>query len=133
MSYTISKQKGDVAEAKVLAELLVRDYAVCLPFGDRLPYDLVVDLLNGKFCRIQVKSCFSPSSFAKAYKRRYYSKGIQTKEYSANDFDILVVWSALLDQYFVIPIKDFLERKAFNPNLAYAKDYRDRWDFIAAI
>lgn len=39
----ITKQKGDVSEAVVLAELVKLGFSVLQPFGDNQSYDLVVE------------------------------------------------------------------------------------------
>ena len=49
-----TKLKADIAESAVVTELLVRGFKVLLPFGDRLAYDIAVDV-NGSLKRIQVK------------------------------------------------------------------------------
>jgi hypothetical protein len=36
-----TKRKGNVGEAKVIADLLEQGIKVALPFGDNLPFDLV--------------------------------------------------------------------------------------------
>lgn len=51
----ITKQKGEVSEAVILAEFMKLGYVVLLPFGDNQPYDLVVEK-DGKFYRIQCKT-----------------------------------------------------------------------------
>lgn len=50
-----TKLKADIAESSVITELLKRGFNVLKPAGDRLPYDLAVDI-NGKLIRIQVVS-----------------------------------------------------------------------------
>ena len=47
-------QRGNQAEAHVLASLVARDMLVLIPFGEGHPYDLVLDL-NRHFIRIQCK------------------------------------------------------------------------------
>ncbi|MBU1006833.1 MAG: hypothetical protein KKH08_04490 [Candidatus Omnitrophica bacterium] len=49
-----TKLKADIAESAVTTELLKRGFNVLKPFGDRLPYDLAVDL-DGRLIKIQVK------------------------------------------------------------------------------
>ena len=52
-----SKAVGDLSELMVLTELHRRNYDVLIPYGDRLPYDLVC-AKEDKFIRIQVKTAF---------------------------------------------------------------------------
>jgi len=51
----ITKQKGEISEAVILAEFMKLGFAVLQPFGDNQPYDLVVEK-DGKFFRIQCKT-----------------------------------------------------------------------------
>jgi Holliday junction resolvase-like predicted endonuclease len=48
------KQKGDLAEMLVAADLVRRGYKVALPFGEDWDYDLIVDR-DGRLERVQVK------------------------------------------------------------------------------
>ena len=50
-----TKQKGDVSEAVILAELVKLGFTVLQPFGDNQSYDLVVEK-DGQFFRIQCKT-----------------------------------------------------------------------------
>ncbi len=48
--------KGDLAMAKVMANLIRNGFKVCLPISTHLPFDLVaVDCETGKLYKIQVK------------------------------------------------------------------------------
>ncbi len=48
------KQKGDLAEMLVAADLVRRGYKVALPFGEDWDYDLIVER-DGRLERVQVK------------------------------------------------------------------------------
>jgi hypothetical protein len=48
-------QVGTVTEARILAALVSRGLNVLVPFGQGLPYDLVVEK-DGKFQRVQCKT-----------------------------------------------------------------------------
>lgn len=45
-----TKLKADIAESAVVTELLKRGFSVLRPLGDRLPYDLGVDLREKLIC-----------------------------------------------------------------------------------
>lgn len=47
-----TKQKGEIAEANVIAILLEKGYAISKPLGDNQPYDLVLDK-DGLLLKIQ--------------------------------------------------------------------------------
>ncbi len=48
------KQKGDLAELKVAADLIERGCRISIPFGEDCDYDLIADF-KGRLHRIQVK------------------------------------------------------------------------------
>ncbi|HET8813951.1 MAG TPA: group I intron-associated PD-(D/E)XK endonuclease [Solirubrobacterales bacterium] len=48
------KQKGDLAELKVAADLIDRGCRISIPFGEDCDYDLIADF-NGRLHRVQVK------------------------------------------------------------------------------
>lgn len=52
----ISKEKGNIGEAIVLAEFVKRGIQVSIPFGDNARYDLIAEF-NGRLNKIQVKYC----------------------------------------------------------------------------
>ena len=54
--YHHTHNKGDLAEARVMAALLEQGFPVFLPFGNALPYDLVFKNDVG-FQTVQVKMC----------------------------------------------------------------------------
>ena len=49
-----SKEKGDIAEIKVILYLKEKGYSVLIPFGDNNRYDLVFEK-DCEFKRVQVK------------------------------------------------------------------------------
>ena len=51
-----TRQRGDIAEAAVLHALTAAGLLVLMPFGRFGPYDMVIDLPDGRLVRVQVKS-----------------------------------------------------------------------------
>ncbi len=49
-------RRGNAAEAAVLAALIERGFDVLVPFGGGHPYDLVVEVGEGRFVRVQCKA-----------------------------------------------------------------------------
>lgn len=50
-----TKLKGDIAEQSVILFVLQKGWGVAKPIGDRLPYDVILDI-NGRLIKVQVKS-----------------------------------------------------------------------------
>lgn len=131
-----TKQKGDIAEALVIAKLLRQGYAIAQPFGDRMPYDLLVDMGDGLFARIQVKGLFTHWSSAKTYKRRMYAKGIEDRYYPPNSYDFMIVYYGLTDSFYVVPAKFFDDKRSFSvpkgkQRDGYAASYHEAWHLLA--
>lgn len=53
-----TKRIGNIGEACVLAKFVELEIPVYIPFGDNESADLVADI-NGKLCKIQIKTCSS--------------------------------------------------------------------------
>lgn len=136
-----TKLKADIAESAVVTELLVRGYKVLLPVGDRLTYDVAIDV-NGKLIRIQVKHAW----FNK--KDKVYNVDVRRtctnrrtmlrKKYSAEDFDFAIVYIADKKIFYVIPNKIF---NGFGSSLSFVEDvkrqraprtafYKEKWNLL---
>jgi len=137
-----TKLKADIAESAVATELLKRGFKVLQPVGDRLPYDLGVDLA-GRLIRIQVKSAWFDE------KARYYTvdsrrtktnrRRMLRQRYNADDFDFAIIYIADLNVFYVMPVSVFLgygstitfvesDKRQRRPKSA---DYRERWGLLS--
>jgi hypothetical protein len=104
----MSKDIGDIAETKVLAELIEQGYAVSIPYGDNQRYDLLVDD-DGEIHRVQVKNGAMEDGCVRfecktAYtdhngERKYHS-------YDSSEIDAYAVWSSEQQSVYWIPIED---------------------------
>ena len=137
-----TKLKADIAESAVVTELLKRGFRVLQPVGDRLSYDLGVDL-KGKFIRIQVKSAWFNKK-AQCYtvdvrRTKTNRRRMLRQRYDANDFDFAVVYLADLNAFYVMPVSVFSQygstvtlvesdKRQRKPKSA---DYRERWDLLS--
>ncbi len=50
-----TKDKGDIAEAFVIADLTQKGYKIALPIGENIPFDLIAIRPDYSLVRIQVK------------------------------------------------------------------------------
>ena len=139
-----TKLKADIAESAVVTELLKRGFRVLKPVGDRLPYDLVLDL-GKKFLRVQVKSAWFDSA-RKIYtvdsrRTKTNRRRMLRHRYSKNDFDfaILHLNGDYRNVFYVMPVSIFIsyrsgislveaEKRQRKPRSA---QYRDRWDLLS--
>ncbi len=137
-----TKLKADIAESAVATELLKRGFRVLRPVGDRLAYDLAVDL-DRKLIRIQVKSawfnaktkCYNVDVRRTKTNRRHMLR----QRYDTNDFDFAIAYVADLNVFYVMPISVFSrygssitfvesDKRQRRPKSA---DYRERWDLLS--
>lgn len=137
-----TKLKADIAESAVRTELLKRSFRVLKPVGDRLPYDLALDL-NGKLLRIQVKCAWYDSS-ADAYmvdarRTKTNRKRMLRGYYGSNDFDFAIVYIDKPQTFYVMPVFAFLTYKGTISFIVTKKrqrrpksaTYREKWDLLS--
>ena len=110
----ISKEKGNIGEAIVLAEFVKRGVQVSIPFGDSARYDLIADF-NGKLNKIQVKYCNQLSENNSITCPCASSKNHTTnKNYSTyqNDIDYFAFYLVPWEKVILVPIEIIGERKS---------------------
>jgi hypothetical protein len=99
------KQKGDLAELKVAADLIERGCKLSIPFGEDCDYDVIADY-EGRLHRVQVK--FTESDGRRILIRcRSHSltggKAKQTKHYTAEMIDWIAVYDRTSDRCYYCP------------------------------
>lgn len=140
-----TKLIGDISEFMVAVELLKRGFVVLQPIGDRLPYDLAIDL-NGNLIRIQVRTayyykktdCFVGN--VRSIKTNRKRSKVVMPNMNQMDFWVFVVQSSRT--FYVVPSEIIKQiRSAVNlyphrakyrvykdkPNI---EEYKERWDII---
>jgi len=137
-----TKLKADIAESAVKTELLRKGFSVLQPVGDRLPYDLALDL-NGGFLRLQVKSAWfdkrAECYVVDARRTKTNRRRMLRKRYCANDFDFAIIYLADINVFYVMPVEVFSayrstitiiesEKRQRRPKSA---EYRERWDLLS--
>ncbi len=136
-----TKLKADIAESAVVTELLKRGFRVLRPVGDRLPYDLGIDL-EGRVLRVQVKSAWFNAK-AKYYlvdvrRTKTNRKRMVRERYGPADFDLAIIYLSNLNVFYIIPQNVFsgfgstltfveAEKRQRKPRSA---EYRERWDLL---
>lgn len=118
-----SKDKGNIGESIVLAELTKRQIQVLIPFGDNARYDLVAEF-NGKLNKIQVKYCGQMSSTDSVSCPCVSSTNHTTNKHLTdykNDVDYMCFYLACWDELVMVPIEEIGDKKTISFRLTPPK------------
>jgi hypothetical protein len=136
-----TKLKGDIAEQAAILHALRRGWGVLKPVGDRLPYDLVLDV-QGTLVKVQVKSAWydEPSGNHVVDNRRTKTnRRVMVRDvYCSSDFDFCLVYIQEMDLFYIFPVEIFtsygseihlveVDKRQRRPRSA---GYRDAWRLI---
>ena len=96
------KEKGNVAEYRVVVELLKRGHYVSRPLIDNLKYDLIVDVYGVLF-KVQVKGKYTTITKSVPIRTQYAKnrKYRINKKYNSTDFDILIILDVPNDAFYL--------------------------------
>ena len=109
----ISKEKGNIGEAVILAEFVKRGIQCSIPFGDNARYDLIAEF-NGKLNKIQIKYCAQVTENNSIICPCASSTNHTTnKHYTTyeNDVDYIACYVVPLDKSILLPIQEIGKRK----------------------
>lgn len=108
---TTTNEKGAQTEGAVLAALLRAGYTVLMPFGV-VRYDLVIEVAPGDFKRVQCKTAHLNPKLqgVLVFKVCSTPPGAPQKTY-VGDADFFGVYSAELDQAYLVPVEDVADLK----------------------
>ena len=106
-----TKLKGDIAEQAVVLYALKQGWGVLKPVGDRLPYDLALDI-SGSIMTIQVKSAWFDTkrqNYVVDNRRTKTNRRVMIREnYEVKDFDFAVIFIEELNVFYVMPSDVFI-------------------------
>ena len=138
-----TKLKGDIAEQAVVLFALRQGWGVLTPIGDRLPYDLVLDV-SGRLLKIQVKSAWldeKTQNYVVDNRRTKTNRRVMKREaYSQDDFDFAIAYIEEKDVFYVFPVDIFVsyrsgiqlietEKRQRKPRSA---EYRNAWNLLTS-
>ena len=138
-----TKLKGDIAEQAVVLFALRQGWGVLTPVGDRLPYDLVLDVL-GRLLKIQVKNAWfdeKTQNYVVDNRRTKTNRRFMKREaYSQNDFDFAIAYIEEKEVFYVFPVAVFVsyrsgiqlieaEKRQRRPRSA---EYRNAWKLLTS-
>ena len=136
-----TKLKGDIAEQAVVLYALKQGWGVLKPVGDRLPYDLALDI-SGSIMTIQVKSAWFDAkrqNYVVDNRRTKTNRRVMIREnYEVKDFDFAVIFIDELDVFYVMPSDVFISygseihlvetvKRQRKPK---SREYRNAWDLV---
>ncbi len=95
----ITKIKGDLGQAMIMADALKRGYKVALPLGEDWRYDLIV-LKEKRLLRVQCKYVESNNGVVKV--RCETHDGRSYYKYKEEDLDYIAVYDKITDKCYYI-------------------------------
>lgn len=137
-----TKLKADVAESAVITQLLMRGFRVLKPVGDRLPYDIAVDV-GGQLVRIQVKHAWYDAAkciyLVDARRTKTNRRRMMRQKYSKEDFDFAIIYLHETQAFYVMPVEVFI---SYVSSVSFVEDakrqrpprsaqYREKWDLLS--
>jgi hypothetical protein len=96
----VTKTKGDLGEAIILADILKRGYKVALPLGEDWSYDLIV-LKGEQLEKVQCKYTESKNGVISVKCRS--CNNWTNKKYSSADIDWIACYDKTTDKCYYIP------------------------------
>ena len=141
MELLSTKARGDIAEYRVVAELLERGHTVLMPCGDRLPYDVGIDV-DGRLVRVQVRRAWSTKgtkggSYKIDVRRSQTNRKIwKHTKHGPRNYDFLIAWIPGTPTFYVIPAKvasKYASGITFNDDPSRrtrALPYRNAWKLL---
>jgi len=135
-----TKLKADIAESAVVTELLKRGFRVLKPEGDRLPYDLAIDV-NGKLLKLQVKSAWfrKGAYFVDSRRTKTNRRRMIRQRYKKDDFDFAILYIDDLNVFYIMPVSAFssykseicLVEKDTRQRKPRSSEYREQWGLLS--
>ncbi|SEQ08164.1 group I intron-associated PD-(D/E)XK endonuclease [Neolewinella agarilytica] len=101
-----TKLKGDIAEHATILYALTQGWGVLTPVGDRLPYDLVLDI-KSRLIKIQVKSAWfdqAKQNWVVDNRRTKTNRRAMVRSpYDEKDFDFAILYISKLKVFYIMP------------------------------
>jgi Holliday junction resolvase-like predicted endonuclease len=116
--------KGELAEAKILSDLISRGYKVFIAIGHSGPIDLVVER-SQTLEKVQVKYCESGGNIVRAHAyHNNRNKGV--KKYTKCDIDWLAVYDKTTDTCYYIPAEELENgKRSFKLRVNTSSNYKN--------
>jgi hypothetical protein len=105
--------RGEIAEAAFLFRALCLGHTVFRPFGEKAPYDCVID--NGRdFLRIQIKSSAVLNSKTTYHLKVQHGGSARRASYTKQHIDVLAVYILPEDTFYLFPVEAVANRASLS-------------------
>lgn len=108
-----TKDKGNLAELMISAELARQGWKIAFPFGENWDYDLIIEH-DGVFSRVQVKHVMSSEDKIEIPCKSVSvtnGKATNIKKYTSSDIDVLAAYDARTGKCYFIPAQELGDGK----------------------
>lgn len=114
------------------------------PVGDRLPYDLALDM-NGRLIRLQVKSAWYEASkdlyTVDTRRTKTNRHSMRRARYTVDDFDFAILYIPEKEIFYIMPVGVFISYQSGISLVEQSKrqrrprsvQYRERWDLLDSV
>ena len=99
------KRRGSQYEAAFATQALKRGLDILEPYGDYMPYDVMVQNADGRIQRVQVKGTGARIKGKPGYKIIAASGNTGKTPLNPEEVDVLAAYVELEDTWYLIPIK----------------------------
>jgi PD-(D/E)XK nuclease superfamily protein len=109
------KDKGDLAEVLVAADVVRRGHKIAIPYGENWDYDLIV-CRHGALERVQTKYAESDGDVieVKCFSASLTNGKVRAiKQYTSSTVDWIAVYDATTDRCYYVPSSEFAEGKTY--------------------
>jgi PD-(D/E)XK nuclease superfamily protein len=109
------KDKGDLAEMQVAADILKRGHKIAIPYGENWDYDLIV-CRDGVLERVQTKYVESDGEVieVKCFSASLTNGKVRAvKRYTANTVDWIAVYDATTERCYYLPSAELADGKTY--------------------
>jgi hypothetical protein len=122
-----TKHKGNIGEAKVIADLLEQGIEVALPFGDDLPFDLIAVGPGFRLWKVQVKfvCAYHDVIRVKNWRQSENTQRRYERIYTPGQVDVFAVYCPDTDLVYYVSQKEVGERTTFHLRIAPTKNKQE--------
>jgi hypothetical protein len=131
------KRRGELAELIFVLKAATMGLAVCKPFGDSFPYDVVIESAH-RLLRIQIKASFVSSRAGYCINIGTGGQGHGYRAYDPNEVDFIAAYVVLHDAWYLIPVTELGQRRHLRlypagsrkKNTGEFERFREAWHLI---